>query len=194
MSIIKKYKFELILFLVEAICMILEVVASRLLSPYFGSTNAVWTSVIAIILLSSSIGNYFGGKVADREDSKEKLKSILLISATILFIVSILQEKIITDISKFILNEKIGAMLATSVLFLIPFIFLGFIPPIILRLKIKEIDTVGRTSGRVNAIATVGSIFGTVLGGFFLVPNIGSEKLLLLMRNNIIFNGDYYRI
>ncbi len=48
----KKYRFEIILFVVEAICMILELVASRALAPYFGSSNFVWTSVIGIILAS----------------------------------------------------------------------------------------------------------------------------------------------
>lgn len=48
----KKYRIEIILFVVEAICMILELVASRILSPYFGSSNLVWTSVIGIILAS----------------------------------------------------------------------------------------------------------------------------------------------
>ena len=59
---LKKYRFEIIIFVIYAICMILELVASRLLSPYFGYSNIVWTSVIGIILLSSSIGNYFGRK------------------------------------------------------------------------------------------------------------------------------------
>ena len=58
---IKKYKIEIILFVVNSIYMILELIASRLLSPYFGSTNIVWTSIIGIILLSTSIGNYVGG-------------------------------------------------------------------------------------------------------------------------------------
>lgn len=56
----KKYKFEIIILIVNVIYMILELIASRLLSPYFGNTSIVWTSVIGIILLSSSIGNYIG--------------------------------------------------------------------------------------------------------------------------------------
>ena len=63
----KKYRFELIIFVIEAICMIVELIASRLLSPYFGNSNIVWTSVIGIILLSSSIGNYLG-----RKDSRQR--------------------------------------------------------------------------------------------------------------------------
>ena len=56
----KKYRLEIIVFIINAIYMILELIASRILSPYFGNSNLVWTSVIGIILLSTSIGNYLG--------------------------------------------------------------------------------------------------------------------------------------
>ena len=76
----KKFKFnckyEIILFIIEAICMTLELVASRVLSPFFGNSNIVWTSVIGIILLSSSMGNYYGGKIADKRDNEKSLKKI----------------------------------------------------------------------------------------------------------------------
>ena len=70
----KKYKLEIVLFVINAIYMILELIASRLLSPYFGSSNLVWTSIIGIILLSNSIGNYIGGKIADKNCSKDNVK------------------------------------------------------------------------------------------------------------------------
>ena len=73
----KKIRYDIIIFFVNAICMILELVASRVLSPYFGSSNLVWTAVIGIILLSSSIGNYYGGIIADKKDvnNNEKKRS-----------------------------------------------------------------------------------------------------------------------
>ena len=64
---IKNQKYKVFILIVEAICMRLELCASRVLSPYFGNSNIVWTSVIGIILLSSSIGNYIGGKIADKK-------------------------------------------------------------------------------------------------------------------------------
>ena len=50
-NIINRYKYEVMIFIVEAVCMTLELVASRVLSPFFGNTNIVWTSIIGIILL-----------------------------------------------------------------------------------------------------------------------------------------------
>ena len=91
----KKYRIEIILFVVEAVCMILELVASRILSPYFGSSNLVWTSVIGIILASGSIGNYLGGIVADKPDVNKKFKLILIFSSFLIFLIPFVQTPII---------------------------------------------------------------------------------------------------
>ena len=63
----KKYKLEIIVFLAGAIGMGLELVAARVLSPYVGSSNVVWTSIIGIILASMSLGYWLGGKKADKD-------------------------------------------------------------------------------------------------------------------------------
>ena len=140
MENIKKYKFEILIFIVEAVCMILELVASRVLSPFFGNSQIVWTSVIAIILLSSSIGNYFGGKVADDENREHNLKIILLTAGVLTLIIPLIQSSIIQGVSSIISDIRIGAIISTSSLFLAPSIFLGMIPPIILKLKLKELE------------------------------------------------------
>ena len=72
----KKYKYEIVIFILNAIYMILELIASRVLSPYFGSSNLVWTSVIGIILLSTSLGNYLGGIIADKNGNKKTLSPL----------------------------------------------------------------------------------------------------------------------
>ena len=121
---IKKYKLEFVLFIVNAIYMILELIASRILSPYFGSSNIVWTSIIGIILLSTSIGNYVGGIIADKTKNNNKaLKrsiSIVLITIGILiFIIPISQQAFLLSLTKIISNIKIGAIISTLSLFFI---------------------------------------------------------------------------
>ena len=176
----KKYKYEIILFITEAICMILELVASRVLSPVFGNSNIVWTSVIGIILFSSSIGNYLGGKIADKHDNKDLLEIIYLISGVLVIMIPFTKNTIL-EIFSYISSIKIGAVLATSVLFLPSSIVLGMIIPIILKIKLIDIDTVGNVSGRIYSISTIGGIFGTFLGGFILVPNMGVISLTFLL-------------
>ena len=176
----KKYKYEIILFITEAVCMIIELVASRILSPAFGNSNVVWTSVIGIILLSSSIGNYLGGLIADKEDVEKKLEIIYMIAGGWLLIIPLIKELVLGALSS-IGFIKIGAILATSTLFLLPSIFLGMIIPIILKIKLKDIDTAGNVSGRLYSLSTIGGIFGTFLGGFLLIPNMGVVNLTFLL-------------
>ena len=184
--ILKKYKLETILFIVNAIYMILELIAQRILSPYFGSTNIVWTSVIGIILLSTSVGNYLGGIIADKskENNLRLEKNIcinLIISGLLVLIIPIVQRYLITTIVSFIPEIKVGAIMATLLLFFVPAMFIGMLSPIIIKLKMNKLEDVGKTSGKIYAIATLGSIIGTFLGGFVLVPNFGSNEILFVL-------------
>lgn len=177
----KKIRFEIIIFTVEFVYMLLELVASRVLSPYFGNSNLVWTVVIGIILLSSSIGNFLGGKIADKENKERNLKIILLcICASILF-TAIIQRDSVEILSVLIKSNTIGSIITTILLFFIPSLCMGFISPIVLKLKLENIDIAGRTAGRLNAIATIGGITGTFIGGFLLIPNIVSSYILYML-------------
>jgi len=178
---IKNQKYKVFILIVEAICMILELCASRVLSPYFGNSNIVWTSVIGIILLSSSIGNYIGGKIADKKSLRNNLKTILLFSAFFVFVIPISQKWILDNLSKTFADIKLGAILGTVTMFFIPSLFLGCINPIIIKLNLKDINTAGEITGKVYAVATIGGIVGTFLGGFFLVPNFGCVEILYVL-------------
>lgn len=177
----KKYRYDIIIFLVNAVCMILELVASRVLAPYFGSSNLVWTAIIGIILLSSSIGNYLGGIIADKKQISEKVKIILFFSSIFIFLIPLIQNIVISAITSLTSNIKIGAVLTTILLFFIPSLFMGLLTPILLKLKLENIENAGKVSGKFYAIATVGGIFGTFLGGFYLVPEFGSVYILFIL-------------
>lgn len=178
---ILKNKFEIIIFIIEAICMSLELIASRVLSPYFGNSNIVWTSVIGIILLSSSIGNYIGGKIADKNENERNLKIITIFAAACILVIPIIQENLLKYISVTINDVKIGAIISTIILFFIPSIWLGTIIPIILKIKLNNLDNTGKIAGKIYAISTIGGIFGTFFSGFFLIPNFGSIQILFVL-------------
>ena len=177
----KKYRFEIIIFIVDAICMILELVASRLLSPYFGNSNVIWTSVIGIILLSSSIGNYLGGKIADSKNKELSLKTILTSTSIYVILIPLIQKYILNTIVNYVDSIKLGAILATLLLFFFPSLCMGIVTPIIIRLKINDLENAGKSTGKINAIATLGGIIGTFLGGFVLIPELGSTNTLFIL-------------
>ena len=187
----KKYKLEIVLFIVNAIYMILELIAQRILSPYFGSTNLVWTSVIGVILLSTSVGNYIGGIIADKcKEDNVKLETNIIInmiaSGLLVLFIPLVQRTFILVITSIINDIKIGAIITTLLLFFLPSMFIGMLSPIIIKLKMNKLENVGKISGKIYALATLGSIIGTFLGGFILVPNFGSNEILFVL-SSILF-------
>ncbi len=42
--------------------MIIELVAARILSPYLGNSQLIWTCIIGMMLAFMSVGYYIGGK------------------------------------------------------------------------------------------------------------------------------------
>ena len=200
----KKYSVEIVLFIVNAIYMILELVASRVLSPYFGNSNVIWTSVIGIILLSTSTGNFIGGKIADKSKRNENnlktnINIILILIGVLIFIIPLIQKNLMQGVIYVIKDLKIGAIISTVVLFFMPAMFIGMLSPIIIKLKMSNIENAGKISGNIYALATLGSIVGTFLGGFFLVPNFGSNEILFVLSmvifilNLLLYNKENLR-
>ena len=55
-----------ILFFSSACVMVMELVAGRLIARHLGTSLYTWTSIIGVVLAGISIGNFAGGKLADR--------------------------------------------------------------------------------------------------------------------------------
>lgn len=177
----KKYRYEIIIFIVDAIVMILELIASRLLSPYFWNSNIVWTSVIGIILLSSSLWCYLGWEIADKKHKEKSLKAILIMASLVVFIIPFIQWFVLSNISSDIPNIKLWAILSTIILFFIPSFCMGTINPIILKLKLENLHTAWKTAGKISAIWTIWAIIGTFIWWFVLVPNFWSNNIIFVL-------------
>lgn len=176
----RKYKLGIIVFLSGAIGMGLELVASRILSPYVGSSNVVWTSIIGIILVSMSLGYWLGGKLADKRAEQTVISKILLISAAFTSIIPILETLVVKQLAGMLENNLIvAAILCALIVFSIPSFFLAMISPYAVKLSSKESDEIGSISGRISSLSTIGSIVGTFLMGFVLIPNIGVSNIII---------------
>ena len=161
--------------------MSLELSGSRIVAPFLGSSLYVWTSLIGIILGCLSIGYYWGGALADRNPSKNLFAGIILAAACATALISVLQIPVLLLISKKNIDLRLGAVIATVVLFATPGVLLGMVTPFALRLKIEDVSTSGITAGRLYAMSTLGSIVGTFATGFFLLAFFGSTKILLFL-------------
>ena len=173
----KKYKLEIIVFLAGAIGMGLELIAARVLSPYVGSSNVVWTSIIGIILASMSLGYWLGGKKADKKADTDELSNILLFAALFTSAIPLLETIVVKYFAGIIGNLIITAILCAIIVFSIPSFILAMISPFAVKIKSQDDDEIGSLSGRISSLSTIGSITGTFLMGFVLIPNIGVSNI-----------------
>ena len=173
----KKYKLEIIVFLSGAIQMGLELLAARILSPYVGSSNVVWTSIIGIILVSMSLGYWYGGKKADKNASLNTIAEVLLISAVATSFIPLFETLIVKNIAGMIENLIVAAIICAIIVFSIPSFILAMISPLAVKLTVKKNTEIGSSSGRISALSTIGSIVGTFFMGFVLIPHIGASNI-----------------
>lgn len=177
----KKYKLEITVFLSGALTMMLELIAARVLSPYVGSSNLVWTTIIGIMLISMSIGYWFGGKIADKnkENDITILSIFLLVAAIATSFVSILEVSFIDFMAQLSDDLIFVSIICATVTFGIPSFFLATVSPIAVKIKNNSMDHIGATSGKISSLSTIGSIFGTFFAGFVLIPNLGVRNIIL---------------
>lgn len=177
----KRYVLEIIVFICGAVLMILELVGARIFAPYLGTSNFVWTSLIGIILGSLSLGYWLGGKMADRKASHEIFSFIIFSGAVYIGIIPFFDRIILNWVTSFVNDIRIGAVIASFALFAAPGVLFGMISPYAVKLRMNALDSSGRVVGNLYAVSTVGSITGTFLTGFYLIPSFGSRNILLFL-------------
>ncbi|MBR2709500.1 fused MFS/spermidine synthase [Candidatus Saccharibacteria bacterium] len=182
-----------VLFILNAAGMILELVASRLLSPYFGSSNFVWTAIIGIILLAGSLGNILGGKLASARHHRLIMSLLLIFTAIYLAATPLVDAPILTGIKAARYGTEFAAVISSIIFFLIPSTVLGIITPIIMKEHIKKAKDSGKESGRITAIIAIGSLVGTFAGGFWLIPAVGTKMMFILLAAIILICAILFR-
>lgn len=174
----KNYILEIVVFICGGLVMIYEIIGSRILSPYIGTSTYTWTSLIGVILGALSLGYWIGGKMVDKKPDVKILASAIFLAGGLVSVTILLKDVILTIISELKIGLEIKSLIAALFLFAPASVFLGFVTPYAVKLKTKSLDDAGKTVGRLYALSTIGSILGTFTAGFFLIPFIGSTRTL----------------
>ena len=174
------------LFVLNAAGMILELVASRLMSPYFGNSNFVWTAIIGIILLAGSLGNLIGGKISAKKNARYLTIMLLLLAAVYLAVTPMVDAPILSAIKAGNNGVQLSSVFSSIIFFLVPATILGIITPIIMKDQIGKSEDKGKESGAITAIIAIGSLLGTFIGGFWIIPAIGTRMIFVVLAVTII--------
>lgn len=180
------FALEMTVFVCGALVMIYEIVGSRIVAPFIGSSTYVWTSLIGVILAALSLGYWLGGRLADRKPEIVILAVSLFFAAGLIAVTILLRDLILTAIASLPVGLEIKSVFAAVLLFAPASVALGFVVPYAVKLRMASLEDSGKTVGRLYALSTIGSIVGTFAAGFLLIPFVGSVRTLYVVAATLL--------
>lgn len=165
-------------FISGGVLMALEIIGSRILAPWFGSSIFVWGSLISVFLGALSLGYSLGGVASDRWPRSENLALCLAVPALLIFLLPFYWGTVNDALIGQNLGPRWGPLLASLCLFFPPSLFLGMISPYAIKLAATTLSRVGNTAGQLYAVSTLGSIAGTLGTAFFLIAWFGTRAIV----------------
>ena len=161
--------------------MIYEILGSRIYGPYFWTSTLVWTTLIWVILGSLSLWYYIGWIYADKKPTLEKLSSLIFAASICMFFVFLLKDDLLYVFQQSNLSFATATFISSLILFFPLSFLLWIVSPYAVKLKIDSIETGGQTIWKMYALWTFWSIIWTFAAGFYLIPNFGTNVLLLVL-------------
>ncbi len=195
-----KYYLYLTEFFSGVSVMAVELGASRLLAPYFSSSQIVWTIIIGTIMIAMALGNVCGGRWADKDPDPDRLYRRLVIAAVWIAAIPVLGKYIILAISGILVltvNTNfliIAAFAACMVIFVYPLFLLGTVTPSLVKYTVDSLSDSGKVVGTLGAANTIGSILGTFLPTFVTIPAVGTSVTFLLFSGILLIIALIYFI
>ncbi|MBL6991609.1 MAG: fused MFS/spermidine synthase [Bacteriovoracaceae bacterium] len=175
----------LVTFVTGAAIMVVELAGNKILAPMFGNTMLTWTALIGIILISMGLGSYIGGKIVDKWPSYFILGVMLSVSGFFVLLIPTLSASLNTLTHGYGPLRHIiwGPVFYCLVLFWLPGIILGGVTPFVIRMdSLMSLDKhIGLSAGNIQCSSTLGSVVGTFLTGFVLIPSWGLFKIYGMM-------------
>ncbi len=175
-----KFTIPFSVFITGACILVIEIIAIRILSPYFGNTIFTVSSVISVVLAALSFGYYVGGKLADKYPEEKIFYGIIMLSGAMVILLHLL-SMFFLPVFGYSLPIIWGPLISSVVLFFAQSFLLGMLSPFAVKLQKVRVEKlgIGSASGQIFFWSTLGSIFGSLSAGFFLIPNFEIDKIIL---------------
>ncbi len=183
--------YKVFIFLTGAVTLSLELLASRIMVPYFGVSLYIWTGILSITLISLALGYFLGGKLATwskmEESGKGNLDYLFLmmpaVSGISIGVACILYPKIFLPLAK--THLLIGSFAACWILLFFSLVTVSAMNPLLIAIQREKSGRNSKAgdagSGQVYFISTVGSVIGVWVTAFVFIPNITNHRSTLFL-------------
>ncbi len=178
--------------------MAVELGASRLLAPYFSSSQIVWTIIIGTIMIAMALGNLYGGRKADKDPNPDKLYGRIILAAVWIALIPVVGKYVVLLISALLIFTVstnflvVAAFVACMVIFVFPLFLLGTVTPSLVKFSVDSLDDSGSVVGKLNASNTIGSIIGTFVPTFVSIPAVGTSITFLIFSGILLILAMVY--
>jgi len=175
-------QFEALIFITGAVTLSLEVLASRIMTPYFGVSLYIWAGILSITLIFLALGYQLGGRFSLRR-GKEALSYSLLAAPLWAGFSIVAAAAVYPMVFPFLatINLIVASFLGGIILLALPLVVLSAMNPLLIALA-RDLNPEGDAgAGRVFFISTVGSVAGVVLTAFLMIPHLTNFRALLWM-------------
>jgi len=158
-----------------------QLIASRLVSPHFGTSLEVWAWIITTFLAGFAVGARTGGHMSTWHTQRRVRASwVLAVAAVAAFAAAVVLRVRVPEFAVDFFDSPVtGAAMSCLTLFFLPVALLGsFIPLCISSLSEKAETDAGDVAGRVYSISTAGNIAGVLGTALILIPYAPLSSLL----------------
>jgi len=168
-------------FVSGGVLLALEIVASRVVAPFFGNSVYVWGSLIGVFLAALSLGYYLGGRIATRWPRPGPFLALVLAGGAATFPIPHVAGAVLGEVAGRDLGPRWGPLLGSAALFFVPAVLMATVSPYAVRLKARTVEGIGNVAGMLYALSTLGSIAGTLLAAFVLISWLGVRSIIQLL-------------
>ena len=167
--------------------MSLEFAASRIIIPVFGSSIYTWGSLIGVILTGLSLGYHIGGKLADKNPNFLKLCLVIFSAGLYIIFIPFIAPTITSSFVQFVSDSQYASLFSVFTLLIVPTFLLGIVSPYAIKLATRRLAELGNVSGNLYSLSTIGSIVGTFLTVFILIPTFEINYIIFGLGMTLIF-------
>ena len=171
---------QAIVFVTGGAILALELLASRIMTPYFGVSLYIWSGILSITLVSLALGYWAGGKLAGGKQNSapppEKLVFLFALmpalAALAIVVACLAYPYLFYQLAR--LDLVLGAFAACLVLLFVPLLATSAMNPLLVAILLRQSAARGELAdagaGRVFFVSTIGSVAGVLLTAFGLIP------------------------
>lgn len=169
-----------LVFSLGVLSMGLQLVASRVLAPFFGSSILVWAALITTFLAAFSIGSFLGAAISAKPVAiqRKSMAVVMSLGCAALLFDSFACYKVCDWIDLRLESLSAKLILTCLLLYFVPITSLATITPVCVGYYDRREKSAGLSAGVLTGVSTLGNIGGVLGSALVLIPTFGVQSLL----------------